>query len=214
MKLYYLPPSSYSQKVLIAGIEKQVEFELNQVNLFDPDEAAKYREIYPIGKIPLLILEDDHMIPEASIIIEYLDTHFSSGPRLIPQDPDESRQVRFHDRMLDQYLSNSAGSMFFELRKPAEEQNKDQIQNWVRLTNVMFGYIDKTMGDNEWLYGDSFSLVDISAATGLKTASLNGLFDEYPNVQNYYQRLCGRASIAEVFNNAQPFYDKLANQGA
>ena len=42
MKLYFLPPSSYSQKVLIAGLEKQVEFELNPVNLFDPDETTKY----------------------------------------------------------------------------------------------------------------------------------------------------------------------------
>lgn len=39
----------------------------------DPEERAQYREVHPMGKVPLLVVDDDHLIPESSIIIEYLD---------------------------------------------------------------------------------------------------------------------------------------------
>ena len=35
------------------------------------------------------------MVPESSIIIEYIDRHCPGGTKLIPDDPDLSRQVRF-----------------------------------------------------------------------------------------------------------------------
>ena len=51
MKLYYMPVSTYSQKVLLAFYEKGIEFESEIVNLMNPEEAANYREIHPFGKI-------------------------------------------------------------------------------------------------------------------------------------------------------------------
>jgi len=53
MKLYYNPLSRYSQKVLIAFYEKQVEFEPIVVNVMTPESRAAYEQIYPLGKIPL-----------------------------------------------------------------------------------------------------------------------------------------------------------------
>jgi len=212
MKLYYFPPSSYSQKVLITCSEKQVESEKVIVDLFDPDEVDKYREIYPIGKVPFLIVKEGHMISEASIIAEFLDTYSESGPQLLPKDPNESRRVRYHDRMIDLYLNDSVGSLFFELRKPETDQNKDKIENWRRLANVVLQFTESDMGNREWLHDDIFTLSDIAAAVALKTASLTMQFDNYPNVQNYYQRLSERPSIAKVFADAQPYYDKLASQ--
>ena len=74
MKLYYHPLSTYSQKVLIALYEKGLQFDGEMVQLFDPAVREEYRAIYPMGKIPCLFDDDDHMVPESSIIIEYLDT--------------------------------------------------------------------------------------------------------------------------------------------
>ena len=73
MKLYYNPISTYSQKVLIALYEKGLDFEPEIVNLMDADARARYRDVNPLGKIPCLQLDDGHIIPESSIIIEYID---------------------------------------------------------------------------------------------------------------------------------------------
>ena len=106
MQLYYYPLSSYSRKVLVALEEKQVSCEREVVDLFEPEAKAKYREINPFGKVPTLILDGDYVIPESSIIIEYLDTHHFTGTKLIPDDKDLARKARFHDRTSDLYLLN------------------------------------------------------------------------------------------------------------
>ena len=63
MKLYYHPLSSYSSKALTALYEKGLEFTPVLINLMDKAEHAKYRELYPLGKVPLLVLDDGSMIP-------------------------------------------------------------------------------------------------------------------------------------------------------
>jgi glutathione S-transferase len=89
MKLYYHPISTYSQKALIALYEKELDFEPEIVSLMNPEARQKYHEVYPMGKIPCLQLEDGHIIPEASIIIEYLDP--LAEPTLIKGNADETR---------------------------------------------------------------------------------------------------------------------------
>ena len=107
--------------------------------------------------------------------------------------------------------ASPTGSLFFELRKPESERNADQIKYWKHLANTMIQYINNTIGDKEWLFGDSFTLVDISAAAALKVASLNLNIDEYPNVQTYLQRLSERPSINHAYSEAEPYYEQLAN---
>ena len=91
MKPYFNPISTYSQKVLIVLYEKGIEFEPSIINLMDEDARQKYREIYPMGKIPCLQLDDGHIIPESSIIIEYLDG--LAEPTFIKGNADETRRI-------------------------------------------------------------------------------------------------------------------------
>ena len=80
MKLYYHPVSAYSQKVLMAFHEKEVSFEPQIVDLMDPEAREAYLKVNPFGKIPVLLLAgEERIIPESSIIIEYLDTHHDSA---------------------------------------------------------------------------------------------------------------------------------------
>ena len=76
LNLHYAIPSTYSQKTMLAFYEKGVEFTPVQVNLFDPAGLAAYKQIYPLGRIPLLT-GDGVSIPGASIIIKYLEREFS-----------------------------------------------------------------------------------------------------------------------------------------
>lgn len=106
MELYYFPISPFSQKVQLALELKGYEYERKSVFPFSPEERSAYREIYPLGKIPLL-KDCEKLIPEASIIVEYLD-NLGQGVQLIPVDPEEAREVRLKDRLVDSYLSANA----------------------------------------------------------------------------------------------------------
>ena len=166
MQLYYFPPSTYSQKALIALEEKNVSFEREIVNLFDDQVRAEYREFYPLGKIPLLKRDDGWIIPESSIIVEFLDTEYPDAHSLIPSDPTLARQTRFMDRMNDLYLNDSVATLLFESWKPSEEQDKAKIEGEHAQLTTMYQYMNKKLVVKDWLVED-FATADCAAAPAL-----------------------------------------------
>lgn len=209
MKLYYFPISTYSQKALIGFYEKEVTFERELVRVLDPDVRSLYEEVYPIGKIPLLVAEEDHMIPEASIIIEYLDQNYSAGPQLIPTDPTASRKVRFMDRMNDFYLNDPVVNLLFQGMKPEAEQNQELIAKSRKYLACSFAYMNDTLADNKWFFGDSFTLADCAAIPPLFYAQKVFPFTDFPNIQRYYEDAKQRASYQKVLNEALPVLEEM-----
>ena len=197
MKLYYNPLSTYSQKVLIALYETDIDFDPIIVNLMDDGSRAQYRELYPIGKIPLLILNDGHMIPESSIIIEYLNSQ-SDKVNLIPEDSTEARKTRFLDRMYDLYLNNPVGTKFFELRKPEHEQSQKVINDADEKINIMYNKMENNLTDKTWNRGENFTLADCAAIPALFYAQQVAPFAGNAVVQAYWDRAKERPSVQKV----------------
>ena len=111
MELFYHPLSRYSQKVLLALYEKQANFYPRIIELADPFSRKEFCQFYPPGKVPLLKTKTGELIPESSIIIEYIDTEFSTGTRLLPREHRIALDTRLQDRLIDQDFSN----ILFEL---------------------------------------------------------------------------------------------------
>lgn len=214
MKLYYFPLSTYSQKVLTALHEKGAEFESEQVRLFDETERERYREIYPLGRIPLLVLDDGHLIPESSIIVEYLDTNLDAGTRLIPSAPDEARQTRFHDRMLDLYLNDSIASLLFQSWKPEEARDRELIGRSRFRAGVMYDFLEHRLDGRTWLMGEDFTMADCAAGPALLYAGDLFPFAERPALAAYWERLRARPSYARVLEEADPLLRELRERAA
>lgn len=212
MKLYYHPMSTYSQKVLIALAEKGLEFEPQVVKLMDPEERETYREIYPMGKIPLLVLDDGHIVPESSIIIEYLDG--LGGDRLIPDDAERARKVRFKDRMFDLYLSDSIGTLFWQQMKPEAERDAERIETAKFRIGVMYRFMQSELGNQPWANGDTFSMSDCAAAAALYYAPRLAPFDEHENVVAYWERLRARETVQKVHEEVAPYLEAFEKQNA
>src|SRR5882757_5306234 len=97
LKLYMHPLSSYCHKVLIAFYENDIPFEAKLLN--DAAAAGEFKALWPMARFPLLRDEKrDRLIPESSIIIDYLALHYPGKVKLVPDDPDLAREVRMHDR--------------------------------------------------------------------------------------------------------------------
>ena len=206
MKLYYFPLSTYSQKVLIALYEKGIEFDAEITNLFDPEVASGFREIYPMGKIPLLI-DDEHMVPESSIIIEYLDN--MAAPALISGDADQSRKIRFKDRMYDLYLNESVTTLLFQNMKPEDQRDPDRIAKAKSQIDVMYMFMESEFEKQPFSSGDEFSLSDCAAAAGLFYAEQQAPFSDFPHIQRYWERLKSMPSVQRVHQEAAPYLEAL-----
>jgi glutathione S-transferase len=209
MKLYYHPVSTYSQKTVMAFHEKKVAFTPEIVNLMTPEGRDAYKKIYPVVKVPLLVLDDGWLIPESTIIIEYLDTHHSSGTRLIPEDKELARRARFHDRQFDLYVNDTTATIFFDSRKPPEKKEPERVATAKGRLDVMFSYFDKHFAKNTWALGDVFSVADCAAAPPLGYLREVYPFDKHPNLKSYFGRLAERPSYAKVLAEAAPHLAKM-----
>ena len=85
LRLYFHLLSSFCQKALIAFYENGTPFEPHIIDLADEASRAAFLKIWPIGKFPVLRDESrDRLIPESSIIIEYLAQHYPGKTPLVP----------------------------------------------------------------------------------------------------------------------------------
>jgi glutathione S-transferase len=209
MKLYYLPVSTYSQKALLALYEKAVEFERELVYLQDPEARKNYEALYPLGKVPLLMVDGDHMIPESSIIIEYLEGHFSTGTKLIPDTVDEARQVRFMDRMCDLYLDNPVVKLLFQGMKPEAEQNLEEQATAKKQLGINYQHMNQRLAGQDWLCGSGFSMADCAAIPPLFYAQQVYPFENYENITAYYERAKSRPSYQQVLEEALPVWESM-----
>jgi glutathione S-transferase len=199
MKLHYYPRSSYSQKTLIAFHEKAVPFTPVIVNLPDPAVRAEYAKISPLGKVPVLVLDDGWKIPESSIIIEYLDTHFTSGPRLIPEERDQARQTRFHDRLADLYVNEPMTKLAFDAMKPEDKRDPDGVAAARARLDTMYAGFDQHLGKRSpWLMGDAFTMADCALIPSLGYLRTLHPFDRWKNLSAYANRAFERPSFQKV----------------
>jgi len=85
MKLTFSPASPFARKVRITAIELgligRIEFVPTTVVPGTPNE--EYSKIYPMKKLPALILDNGDVIVDSYVIVEYLD-ELAGGGKLIP----------------------------------------------------------------------------------------------------------------------------------
>ena len=93
------PLASYCWKVLLALYEVRIPFEVRQIN-GSPKSDEAFVRLWPIAKMPVL-QDGDVIVPETSIIIDYLQARHPGEMNLIPADSDEAREVRLWDRFFD-----------------------------------------------------------------------------------------------------------------
>jgi glutathione S-transferase len=101
--LYAHPFSSYCQKVLIALYENDTPFTYRKLVPEDPSATNELEKLSPLKKFPVLV-DDQDVVVESSVIIEFLDIHHAGTTQMIPGDPRKALEVRMLDRFFDNYV--------------------------------------------------------------------------------------------------------------
>jgi glutathione S-transferase len=204
LTLYYHPLASFCHKVLVALYENGTAFERRLINLGDEKDKAELLAVSPLGKFPVI---RDHArqrdVAETSIIIEYLDHFFAGGRLLIPREWDDALQVRFWDRLFDNYLQLPMQHIVGDrMRGGGGDVTKERTT-----LETAYRMIDRQLADSEWAVGSSFSMADCAAAPGLFYA---GIVHPFPqglgNLSAYFERLMARPSVQRVIVEAKPYF--------
>jgi glutathione S-transferase len=206
LTLYSHPLSSYCWKVLIALYENGTPFEARMVNLGDLEAKAAFKTLWPTAKIPLLE-EGSEVIPETSIMIEYIEQRYPGKLRLIPQEPREQLNVRLWDRLFDLYVMAPMQRFIAQQLRPTAERDLGIIGESLTELRIAYDMIEDRRGNYNWAVGDSFSMADCAAAPALFYASIVAPFSSgHVNLARYFDRLMARPSVKRVITEARPYF--------
>ncbi|HWJ73584.1 MAG TPA: glutathione S-transferase family protein [Kaistia sp.] len=208
LTLYMHPLASFCHKVLIALYENGTPFEAKTVDFGNPGAAAAHLDRWPVGKIP--VLHDgnsDRIVPETTIIIEYLQQHFPGPVRLIPDDADEQLEVRLLDRFFDLYVSVPMQKIVTDRLRPEGQSDPHGVAEAHAMLDHAYGMIERRIFDRRWAAGDRFTMADCSAWPALFFASIVHPFaDDARHLPDYFERLLWRPSVKRVLAEAQPYF--------
>lgn len=206
--LHYHPLASFCWKVLIALYEHGIEFTPQLVDLGDPESRAAFAALWPMAKMP--VLEDrarGRVVPETSIIIDYLEIHHSRDVMLMPDEPEALREILLWDRIFDNYVQAPMQKIVTDRLRPATATDDLGVEEARALLTTALGMVDSHVADKLWTMGDDFTLADCAAAPALFYADkVMPLADAHPRALALLERLKGRPSFARVLDEAAPYF--------
>ncbi|HWU14657.1 MAG TPA: glutathione S-transferase family protein [Caulobacter sp.] len=208
LTLHMHPLASYCWKVLIALYENDTPFEAHLVDLSDPQVVAAYKTLWPTAKMPLLVDKArDRVVPETSIIIEYLQTAYPAPVRFIPDDAETALRVRLLDRLFDNYVQESMQKIVGDRIRPADAKDPHGVAHARAQLAMAYDLLETQLAERTWAAGEAFSLADCAAAPALFYANkVAPLGEAHPVVSAYLDRLLTRPSFARVLQEAEPYF--------
>ena len=214
LTLHFHPLASFCWKALIALYENDIPFTPNLVDLGNPGDRAALVKLWGIGKFP--VLQDDvrgEIVPESSIIVEYLDRHPGSRTRLIPTDPDRALQTRLRDRFYDLYVHLPMQKIMVDRLRPEGKRDPHGVEEARAQLRTSYAMIEQQMAGGGWAMGADFTLADCAAAPSLFYGSMAEPFgDTQRHLASYLERLKARPSFARVLNEAEPYFQMVPKE--
>jgi glutathione S-transferase len=207
LNLYYHPLSSCCWKVLIALYEMGIVFEPRFLDFGDSGARERFHALWPTAKIPLLV-DGTRVVPETSIIIEYLSQRHAEPDRsLLPRDADAALEVRLMDRLLDLYVMTPMQAIVADRLRAEQDRDPIAVAKAGETLAMAYGLLERRLEDRRWMAGDQFSLADCAAAPALFYAVIVvPLPATHHRLGEYLERALQRPSVARVLEEARPYF--------
>ncbi len=188
--------SPYARKVRIALAEKKIEYLL--VNESPWADDTRLAERNPLGKIPVLVLDDGGCLYDSRVIVEYIDS-VSPVSRLIPEPVRQRIAVRKWEALADG-VCDAVQAIVIERRRPLRQQRKDWIVRQERKIEAGIGEMARELDERSWCNGEAYTLADIATGCALGYLDLRHAVldwrDRHPNLARLAERLGKREAFA------------------
>ncbi len=195
MKLIASLTSPYARKVRVVIAEKHIECELQIDVPWDADTHVP--DYNPLGKIPVLVLDDGTALYDSRVIVEYLD-FASPVHNLLPKDARGRIAAKRWEALADG-VTDAAATLHLEKKRPDAQQSPSWIERQEQKITRGLAAVAKDLGENAWCMADNYSLADI--AVGCMLGYLDLRFaampwrETHPNLARLATRLNERTSF-------------------
>ncbi|MGH8316319.1 MAG: glutathione S-transferase [Steroidobacterales bacterium] len=198
MKLLASPTSPYARKVRIALAEKKIDCELIEASPWA--EGTIVPTYNPLGKVPVLLLDDGTALYDSRVIVEYLDT-VSPVSRLIPETSRQRIVVKRWEALADG-ICDAAVTIVRESARPAGQQSSESIAR--QREKIERGIVELAgeLADKPWCNGEAHSLADIATGCALGYLDLRhptiAWRDAHANLVGLFDKLSKRPSYLDT----------------
>jgi glutathione S-transferase len=191
MKLYYAPGAcSLSPHIVLneAGLTFDRVKTDTKTKLMEG--GGDFREINPLGYVPVLELDDGIRLTEGPAIVQWIADRVPAK-KLAP--PNGTTQRTDLQRWLN-FISTELHKGFSPLFNPAMPEEAKQI--FRERLGTRFAHVDKQLAGNEYLLGKDFSVADAYLFTISNwAAGVKVDLSPYANVLAYRKRIGARPSV-------------------
>ncbi|WP_158747290.1 glutathione S-transferase family protein [Acidisphaera sp. L21] len=188
MKIHDREGTINPTRIRIVLAEKRLgdRIEFVSVDIISAEQkSATFLAKNPIGKIPLLELDDGTIISESTAITEYLD-NLDGNPTLTGKTPREKALIHMWQRRAEQLLlepvddyfhygTKGLGEALQPFRMPDWAGRKEWGERRGAFAVGNLPYLDTELAGRAFLAGDAFSMADITLFVALAFAELAGL---------------------------------------
>lgn len=206
--LFHFALSPFCRKVRLAMAEKQLSVRAESVLPWAAKEALL--DLHPAGTVPVLIDEDESVIPDSTVIVEYLEDRIPQ-PSLLPGDPKERAEARrlalwfdlkFHREVTELLLYERVHKRLGRAGHPDTARIRAGTAN-LRIHLDYLGYLTE---HRHWLAGRGLSVADLAAAAHLSCLDYLDCvpWSDFPAAKDWYQRIKSRPPFRPLLEDRIP----------
>ena len=161
LKIHHHPFSTFSRRVRIALIEKNITAELVEVDMGTrAHRSPAYLALNPYGRVPTLE-EDGFLLYESTAILEYLEATHPTPP-LVPAGARERALVSMHMKLCDLQLARQTGIIIFPKRfLPKDRWDEAAMAQAKKEIEKHLAILETQLGGTQYLVANRYSLAEV-----------------------------------------------------
>lgn len=203
MKLIGSLTSPFVRKVRIVLAEKKIDYQFELENAWAPDSTIQ--QINPLGKVPVLLMDDGGAVFDSRVIVEYLDTLTPVG-KLLPPNGRPRLEVKCWEALADGVMDAAA---LIQIEN-SQRKEKERSAAWIERQRgkVLSGLAAMAHGlkDEPYCVGINLTLADITlgCALGYLDFRQPGIDwrSMHPNLAKLAEKLFQRQSFLDTVPQA------------
>jgi len=195
MELYYSKTSPYARKVRMLIIELRLSKMVNNVVMNPFDNDAKLVTANPLGKVPVLVLDNNQSLFNSPLICQYLN-NINPQNSLVPNQG--KWDICRWEAMADGLTDSIYCLVMEQLRRPEKHQSEVWIKKWTDDIKTVLIYIETQINQ----IGTEITLAHLALASaiGYLEFRLQPILYEENNTTN------------SVYPKLIQWYEKFSNQ--
>lgn len=211
--LYHHPICPHSRFVRLILGEFGIEPDMVEERVYE--RRRDFLLLDPAGQTPVMVVDNDLVVPGARIISEYLDETRGlalGDRRLLPENPAARIEVRrltgwfldkFHAEVSEWLVREKVYKRFMTADQGGGAPNMELVRAARANIRYHLRYIGYLTSTRNWLAGPDMSYADLAAAAVLSSVDFLGdvPWDDDENAKNWYARVKSRPSFRSILSD-------------